>query len=158
LPGVPNVPILRDMRKLILPIVVAGVVAGAMALPALASAQASATVQLRLNLPVLLPRLVVVTPGVQVVPDVDEEVFFVDGYYWVRQPRGWYRSRSHQHGWVMMPARRVPSRLVVVPAGKYRRYKPAKHEGRHDSGHDHGRGNGHGEGKGHGNGKHGGKH
>ncbi|MBL8940196.1 MAG: hypothetical protein JNM69_36955 [Archangium sp.] len=28
------------------------------------------------------PALVVVQPGVQVVEDFDEEVFFVDGWYW----------------------------------------------------------------------------
>jgi hypothetical protein len=132
------------MRKLVLALAVS-------ALPALGAAQGSvsAAVQLRLDLPVVLPALVVVTPGVQVVPDVDEEVFFVDGWYWVRQPNGWYRSRSHRHGWMLVPGPRVPARLVAVPAGKYRRYKPEKHE-HHDEGH-------HGD-HGHGHGKHGGKH
>jgi hypothetical protein len=140
------------MRKL-------AIVLAASALPALASAQGSvsAAVQLRLDLPVVLPALVVVTPGVQVVPDVDEEVFFVDGWYWVRQPSGWYRSRSHRHGWVVVPAGRVPARLVSIPSGKYKRYKPAKHHPHDDGhhGHDHG-GHGHGNdhGKGHGKGKH----
>jgi len=140
---------LRDMRKLIL------VLAGAIAFPVLASAQASASasIDLRLNLPVVLPQLVIVTPGVQVVPEVEEEIFFVDGYYWARQPHGWYRSRSHQHGWVLVPGRRVPARLVAIPAGRYRRYKPAKHErheerherreDRRDDRHDHGHGHGH---------------
>jgi hypothetical protein len=150
LPGEPNVPILPDMRKLILALT------GALVFPVLASAQASASasLDLRLNLPVVLPQLVVVTPGVMVVPEVDEEVFFVDGFYWVRQPRGWYRSKSHKHGWVLVPARRVPSRLVSFPPGQYKRWKPAKHERRDDDRghHDHGRGNG----KSHG--KHGGKH
>jgi hypothetical protein len=135
------------MRKLIL------VLAGAIAFPVLASAQASASVDLRLNLPVVLPQLVVVTPGVRVVPDVEEEIFFVDGYYWARQPHGWYRSKSHKRGWVLVPAGRVPARIVSFPPGQYRRYKPAKHD-RHDHGGD--RHDGHGNG--HGNGKHGGKH
>ena len=133
------------MRKLILAL-------AASALPALASAQASASagVQLDLRLPVVLPQLVVVTPGVQVVPDVDEEVFFVDGHYWVRHPHGWYKSKSHKHGWVLVPAGRVPGRLAAFAPGQYRRYKPAKHD-RHD--HDDDRG-GKGKSKG---GKHGGK-
>jgi hypothetical protein len=134
------------MRKLILALAVS-------VLPALASAQvaASAAVSLRLDLPVVLPQLVVVTPGVQVVPEVNEEVFYVDGWYWVRQPTGWYRSKSHRHGWFLVPGRAVPARLVAMPAGKYKRYKPAKHHedrGRHE-GHDHGD---------HADGKHGGKH
>ncbi len=133
------------MRKT-LSIAVAVAVAAAVLVPALASAQAS--VELRLALPVVLPQLVVVSPGVQVVPDVDEEVFFVDGYYWVRQDAGWYRSRSHKGGWVFVGPRAVPARLVKIPPGHYRRWKPAhaprpaayreggdryeKHEGKHE--------------------------
>jgi opacity protein-like surface antigen len=134
------------MRKLILAL-------AASALPALASAQVAAAVELNLRLPVVLPQLVVVTPGVQVVPDVDEEVFFVDGYYWARQPRGWYRSNSHRGGWVLVPARRVPVRVASLPPGKYKRWKAEKHERRDDDrrdrgGHDHGQGRGHGKGHG----------
>jgi hypothetical protein len=142
------------MRKVILAL-------AASALPALASAQvsASAGVQLDLRLPVVLPQLVVVTPGVQVVPDVDEEVFFVDGWYWVRHPRGWHKSKSHKHGWVLVPAARVPGRLVGFAPGQYRRYKPGKrdHDHRHDGHHDRRDDDRGGKGKGHG-GKHGGKH
>ncbi len=106
-------------KTLVLSIVVAAALA-----PALASAQ-GASVEFRLDLPVVLPQLVVVSPGVQVVPDVDHEVFFVDGWYWVRQDAGWYRSRSHRGGWVLVGPRAVPSRLVSIPPGKYRRWKPA---------------------------------
>jgi hypothetical protein len=115
----------------------------ALALPATARAEAS--VSLQLNLPVVLPQLVVVTPGVQVVPDVDEEVFFVDGYYWVRRDAGWYRSRSHRSGWVLVPARGVPGRITGFPPGKYKRWKPARHGDDHGRGHDHGGGHGHGK-------------
>jgi len=122
------------MRKTALPIALAG----ALALPALAAAQASghASVELRLDLPVVLPQLVVVSPGVEVVPELEHEVFFVDGFYWVRHDRGWYRSKSHRGGWVLAPARGVPAKLVKIPPGKYRRYKPAKgssvdHDGDH---------------------------
>lgn len=117
--------------------------AGALSLPHLAAAQASAqaSVELRLDLPIVLPQLVVVEPGVQVVPDMDREVFLVDGFYWVRHDRGWYRSRSHRGGWVLVPARGVPARLVKIPQGKYRRYRPAKAGGPH---HDDDRG-GHGK-------------
>src|SRR5512144_943001 len=98
------------------------VVAAALAAPALALAQAS--VQLRLDLPVVLPQMVVVSPGVQVVPDVDEEVFFYNGWYWVRRDDGWYRSHSHRHGWYLVRPERVPRRLVAVPPGQYRRWHP----------------------------------
>jgi hypothetical protein len=116
-------------------------------LPAVARAQASVSFQL--NLPVVLPALVVVSPGVQVVPDVDEEVFFVDGYYWVRRDAGWYRSRTHRSGWALVPARGVPARIGSLPPGKYKRWKPAAHRDDHGRGHgdggDHGRGDGYGK-------------
>jgi hypothetical protein len=103
-------------------------------LPAVARAQAA--VDIRIDLPLILPRLVVVSPGIQVVPDVDDEVFFVDGYYWARRDRGWYRSRSHRSGWVFVP-RGVPAALVKMPKGKYRRWKSAPAAYRDDHGRDH---------------------
>jgi hypothetical protein len=108
------------MRKTVLSLVLAALLG-----PSLAEAQ-GATVELRLALPIVLPQLVVVSPGVQVVPDVDHEVFFVDGWYWVRHDAGWYRSRSHRGGWILVGPGHVPARLVSIPPGKYRRWKPDK--------------------------------
>jgi hypothetical protein len=111
--------------------------------PGLALAQASISAGIRIDLPVVLPQLVVVSPGVQVVPEVEEEVFFVDRYYWVRRDRVWYRSRTHRGGWVVVPARAVPARIVEIPSGKYRRWVPPGHakriEHRRDRRHDHDR-------------------
>ncbi len=97
-------------------------VAAALLAPALAHAQASASVNFQLGLPVVLPPMVVVQPGVQVVPDQDEEVFFHNGWYWVRRDDGWYRSRSHRHGWMFVRGDRVPRRLVALPPGQYRHW------------------------------------
>jgi hypothetical protein len=153
------------MRKLTLAL------AGALLLPAIAEAQIRASAGLSIDLPVVLPQLVVVQPGIQVVPECDHEVFYTNGYYWAREDDVWYRSRSHRGGWVVAPVRRVPAALVKIPPGHYKRWKPAKYRGgpprpapayyhggdhhdrdydRHDH-HDHDRG-------GHGNGKHKGKH
>ena len=107
----------------------AAAVATSLLVPRPASAQVSVT--LRLDLPVVLPRLVVVEPGIQVVPDVNEEVFFVDGYYWVRRDDRWYRSRDHRSGWVVIEPRGVPPRLVKVPPGHYRKWHPQE---KHDQG------------------------
>ncbi len=96
-------------------------VAAAIGLPALARAQAS--VDVHIGLPVVLPQLVVVSPGIQVVPGVQEEVFFVDGFYWARRDRVWYRSPSHTGGWVVMPGRGVPPGLARIPPGKYKNWK-----------------------------------
>ncbi|MGB8933386.1 MAG: hypothetical protein WCC48_19240 [Anaeromyxobacteraceae bacterium] len=88
--------------------------------PTLASAQVRASFSL--DLPVIVPQLVVVQPGIQVVPDVDYEVFNADGYYWTRHEGGWYRSSSPRSGWVYMP-RGVPPGLSRMPPGKYKHWK-----------------------------------
>jgi hypothetical protein len=69
------------------------------------------------------PRLVTVQPGIQVVPDYDREVFFVDGYYWIRGEGGiFYRSRDYRGGWVVAPRAVTPGVLVKVPPGHYKRW------------------------------------
>ena len=108
---------------------------------------------------------VVISPGVFVVPEVAHEVFFVDGVYWTRHPNGWYRSKSHRGGWVLVPARRVPPGLVKLPPGKYKHWKAARadHRGRGRDDHRHGdyrddHRNGRGGHDDHGRGKHDKKH
>jgi hypothetical protein len=69
------------------------------------------------------PPLVTVQPGVQVVEDCDEEVFFSGGYYWYASSDGtWFRSRSHRGGWVVAPPRYVPMRLARMERGHWRHY------------------------------------
>jgi len=53
------------------------------------------------------PQLVEVSPGVQVVADYDQPVFYSDSYYWRYDNGVWYRSREHTRGW---------ARVDVVPA------------------------------------------
>jgi len=45
------------------------------------------------------PDLVTVTPGVQVVADYDEPVFYTDGFYWRFYDGYWYRSNNYYSGW-----------------------------------------------------------
>ena len=45
------------------------------------------------------PDLVAVSPGVQVVADYDEPVFYTDGFYWRFYNNGWYRSNNYATGW-----------------------------------------------------------
>jgi hypothetical protein len=94
--------------------------------PSLASAQVRA--EFRVDLPVVLPPMVVISPGVQVVQDVNEEVFFHDGYYWCRRDDRWWRSRSHRAGWVMVEPRRVPPGLARIPPGQYKHWHKAEKE------------------------------
>jgi len=82
-----------------------------------------------LSFPAVLPPLVVVEPGVSVVQDYDEEVFYSDGYYWARQDSRWYRSHDHRRGWTYVDARRVPGPIARSPPGRYRHYR-----GDHDNG------------------------
>lgn len=110
----------------------AAAVAASFLVPHPAAAQVSVT--LRLDLPVVLPALVIVEPGVQVVPGVNEEVFFVDGYYWVRRDTRWYRSHDHRSGWVVVESRGVPPRLVKIPPGHYRKWHPQEKQEKRDRG------------------------
>jgi len=81
-----------------------------------------------LILPEILPPLVVVEPGVSVVGDLDEEVFYSDGYYWARQDQGWYRTQDHRRGWARVEERQVPRSMVQSPPGRYRRYRAPPRE------------------------------
>jgi hypothetical protein len=91
---------------------------------------AAAQVQVQVVLPSVhfetAPPLVMVSEGVQVVPDYDEEVFYSDGWYWYRGRDVWYRTRDHRGGWVMVERRYVPPAMVRFPPGKYRHHKAGK--------------------------------
>lgn len=95
----------------------------------LAPAIALAQVQVHVALPVIQfeapPPLVVVSPGIQVVPDYEEEVFFVNGWYWVRRDTYWFRARDYRGGWAVAERRHVPAGLVRIPYGHYKRWHAA---------------------------------
>jgi hypothetical protein len=60
------------------------------------------------------PRLVVLPETyVYVAPDVEEEIFFYDGWWWRPYGGGWYRSRDYSSGW--RHYRNVPSFYHQVP-------------------------------------------
>ena len=52
-------------------------------------------------IPFVGPPSVVVLPGTDVyaVPDVEEELFFRQGWWWRHHGGHWYRSRSYDQGW-----------------------------------------------------------
>ena len=85
-----------------------------------------------IGLPAVLPPLIVVEPGVSVARDLDREVFYADGYYWVRQDQGWYRSRDHRGGWARAEERHVPPVIARSPPGRYRNYHGDDHRGPRD--------------------------
>ena len=98
------------------------------------------------------PPLIIVSPGVQVVEDYDEEVFFIDGYYWVERDGGWYRTRTHSGTWIFVEHGHVAPFLVKHNRGQYKHYKKPKAEKAKSAPAKGNNGNGNGN-KGNGNGK-----
>lgn len=70
------------------------------------------------------PDLVYVGPGVQVIADYDEPIFFADGFYWYYYGTSWYRSSYYTGGWV---AASPPSVFVSINPQRYRHYRPANY-------------------------------
>jgi hypothetical protein len=91
-----------------------------------AAARAQVGVSVNIGLPVA-PPLVVVQPGVQIVENYDEEVFFTNGWYWCRRPNGWFRARSPRASFVFVQPRYVPATLVRIPPGQYRHWRREEH-------------------------------
>ena len=85
------------------------------------AAQAQVRLGIELGLPVL-PELVVVAPGVQVVAGSNEEIFLQGGWYWCRRPDGWFRARSPRAHFEWVDAGRVPGTLRGMPEGRYRNW------------------------------------
>jgi hypothetical protein len=89
--------------------------------PVSGQAQIGAQVSIDLGFPEP-PPLVVVSPGVQVVPEYEEEVFYTNNWYWVRRGDAWYRTRDHRGGWVPVRPNYVPVFLNRAPPGRYNHY------------------------------------
>jgi hypothetical protein len=49
------------------------------------------------------PDLVYAAPGVQVIADYDEPIFYSDSFYWRFSSGGWYRSSYYTGGWASAP-------------------------------------------------------
>jgi len=82
------------------------------------------------------PDLVYVSPGVQVIADFDEPIFYADGFYWREYNGTWYHSRYHTHGWVYA----APPRTIIGirNRGAYRHYRPTGWSPRYDRGYNRG--------------------
>ncbi len=96
--------------------------------PSLAFAQIQVTTQIKIpdiHFEVQ-PPLVVVEPGVQVVTDYGEDLYVVDGFYWVHRDGHWFRSGDHRGHWVVVEPRYVPVAVYRLPPGKYKHWKGGK--------------------------------
>ena len=90
-----------------------------------AAARAQVGVHIDVGLPAA-PPLVVVQPGIQVVEDWNEEVFYTRGWYWARRDGYWYRARTPRANFVYVEPRRVPVALVRIPPGHYKHWRKAE--------------------------------
>lgn len=68
------------------------------------------------------PDLVDVQPGVQVIADWNEPIFFVNGFYWRYYGDTWYRSTYYTGGWAYAPP--PPVLLRVDRPHQYAHYRP----------------------------------
>ena len=94
----------------------------------------TAGVDVSISLPPLVvfsaPPAMVVIPEtyVYVVPDVDVDIFFYDGWWWRPWEGRWYRSRHYDSGWGYY--QRVPSFYSRVPSGWRNDYRERRWGGR----------------------------
>jgi hypothetical protein len=72
------------------------------------------------------PELVDVSPGVQVVYDYDEPIFYSDNFYWRYDGGVWYRSSAYNTGFVVYNDVPVSVRRIDRPH-EYRHYRPASY-------------------------------
>ncbi len=70
------------------------------------------------------PRLVYVSPGLWVLADSNDPIFYSDGYYWLYRDGVWFNSFNYWGDWTYQPVVRVPVviRSVRRPVA-YRRYR-----------------------------------
>jgi hypothetical protein len=75
--------------------------------------------------------LVTIAPGVQVIANYEESIFYVDGAYWRYMDGQWYRSPLYTGGWIYVPP---PTRLLrIKQPDAYAHHRPAArptHQGR----------------------------
>jgi hypothetical protein len=58
------------------------------------------------------PMLVEINPGVWVIEDYSEPVFYVDGFYWLYRDDVWFRSSYHTGGWARIQS--APQVVVSI--------------------------------------------
>src|ERR1043165_4837379 len=84
------------------------------------------TGQLTLTSEATAPDLVVISPGVQVIANLDEPIFYSDNYYWRNQGGYWYRSPYHTRGWARVEVAPVRIRAIAQPSAYIRYHGEAR--------------------------------
>src|SRR5688572_23374101 len=75
------------------------------------------------------PDLVYAAPGVSVIADYDEPIFYSNGYYWWNYEGAWYRSPRYTGGWVYASPPVTIS--AIYNPHRYRRYRPSGYVSRY---------------------------
>jgi hypothetical protein len=91
--------------------------------------EARVNVNVGINLPAYsfaAPPDVVVIPGtyVYMVPGIDVDVLFYQGYWWRPYEGRWYRSRDYRGSWRYVESRRIPRGLRALPQDYRHRLSP----------------------------------
>ncbi|HEY5928521.1 MAG TPA: hypothetical protein VIV11_42835 [Kofleriaceae bacterium] len=60
------------------------------------------------------PELIVISPGVQVIADADEPIFYSHGHYWLYRDGYWLRSSDYRSGYVSIDFTYVPQEIRVI--------------------------------------------
>lgn len=69
------------------------------------------------------PDLAYVAPGVHVIANYDEPIFYSHGYYWWNVDGYWYRSPYYTGGWTYVDRPPVTVARISTPY-RYRHYRP----------------------------------
>jgi hypothetical protein len=91
--------------------------------------EARVDVNVGVNIPAVrfaAPPEVVVIPGtyVYMVPDIDVDVLFYQGYWWRPYEGQWYRSRDYRGSWRHVESRHIPRGLRTLPQDYRQRLSP----------------------------------
>lgn len=80
--------------------------------------------QLQYRATVSTPDLVTVSPGIQVIADYDEPIFYTGGFYWRHYDNVWYRSNAYTGGWSYVDSPPVTIARIERPT-IYAHYRPS---------------------------------
>ena len=95
----------------------------------LISAEVNVNVDINIGPRIRLPEspgVVLVSPGIMVIEDYPDEVFFVSGFYWTLHGGHWYKCGGHKGRWIKTNRGKVPSAVLKMPPGKYKHWRAAK--------------------------------
>jgi hypothetical protein len=102
------------------------------AVPISTMARVDVNVSIILPPPIMFaaPPALIVLPEtyVYVVPDIDEDIFFYNGWWWRPWEGRWYRSRHYDSGWARYGS--IPSFYRGIPSGWRNDYRDRRWGGR----------------------------